>query len=371
MGFFFKRLETYTEVAPTEAMTDIITEILVEVLTIFGIATKEIRRGPTSECPNGCMPNVTDSCVGKFLKKLAGKSDLEDALKKLDRLTQEEARMALAELLKVTHGVRGDVKVIDGKVEDIGEDICDKVQGVNEKVQVVIDGARGMSSHSPIPSKIITFRCQGSELDYPTDGKQCKRSQVFVISYLGCCTLLVLRLIHRESVKTAPTSVALSRRSVHKSQHCSKGSTQGHDGVALSRKGSRRMEVYWLPIVDPRKTCVSICIFRAHAISPTLIFIAGSGKSVIWYVVYHLLRVGTHSSPVPPLFKTLWPYAKPDQPSWPISTSILGISASKPVTTCSFLSYPNLLLALALAATFSTAFIRHTKTAFDSPATTL
>ncbi|KAH8990871.1 hypothetical protein EDB92DRAFT_731641 [Lactarius akahatsu] len=48
IGFFFKRLETYTEVTPTAAMTDIITEIMVEVLTIFGIATKELRRGSAS-----------------------------------------------------------------------------------------------------------------------------------------------------------------------------------------------------------------------------------------------------------------------------------------------------------------------------------
>ncbi|KAI9446944.1 hypothetical protein BJY52DRAFT_1228575 [Lactarius psammicola] len=46
MEFFFKRLETYTEITPTAAMTDIITEIMVAVLTIFGIATKELRRGP-------------------------------------------------------------------------------------------------------------------------------------------------------------------------------------------------------------------------------------------------------------------------------------------------------------------------------------
>ena len=49
MEFFFKRLETYTEVAPTAAMTDVITKIMVEVLSIFGIATKELRRGPASE----------------------------------------------------------------------------------------------------------------------------------------------------------------------------------------------------------------------------------------------------------------------------------------------------------------------------------
>jgi hypothetical protein len=46
---FFKRLELYTEVPPTSAMTDIIIEIMVEVLTILGIATKEIRQGRLSE----------------------------------------------------------------------------------------------------------------------------------------------------------------------------------------------------------------------------------------------------------------------------------------------------------------------------------
>ena len=46
-------------------------------------------------------------------------ADLEDALKKLDRLTQEEARMALSEVLGITHSVRDDVKVVDGKVDDI------------------------------------------------------------------------------------------------------------------------------------------------------------------------------------------------------------------------------------------------------------
>ena len=48
---FFKRLETYTEVPPTAAMTDIIVKIMVEVLNIFALATKEIRQGLTSKPP--------------------------------------------------------------------------------------------------------------------------------------------------------------------------------------------------------------------------------------------------------------------------------------------------------------------------------
>ena len=92
---------------------------MVEVLKIFGIATKEIRRGLASQFPMGCVSNLTELRVERFLRKLAGMVDLEDALKKLDRLTQEEARMALSEVLGITHSVRDEVKVVDGKVDDI------------------------------------------------------------------------------------------------------------------------------------------------------------------------------------------------------------------------------------------------------------
>ena len=48
---FFKRLESYTAVPPTDAMTDIIVKIMIEVLNIFAIATKEIRQGRASASP--------------------------------------------------------------------------------------------------------------------------------------------------------------------------------------------------------------------------------------------------------------------------------------------------------------------------------
>ena len=46
---FFKRLETYTEVRPTEAMTDVTVRILIEVLSILAIATKQIKQGRSSK----------------------------------------------------------------------------------------------------------------------------------------------------------------------------------------------------------------------------------------------------------------------------------------------------------------------------------
>jgi hypothetical protein len=116
--YFFKRLETYTEVRPNAAMTDVIVAIMVEVLNVMAIATKEIKQGRTSEL------STADSCIcigsadrrsEKYLKKLMGKTDIEDALRRLDKLTQEEVRMATAQLLELTHGVGDTVKlVLDG-----------------------------------------------------------------------------------------------------------------------------------------------------------------------------------------------------------------------------------------------------------------
>jgi hypothetical protein len=57
---------------------------------------------------------------------LTGNRDVEDSLERLDKLTQEEVRMASAELLKMTHSV-------DDRVKGVG----DKVQGIDDKLDQV------------------------------------------------------------------------------------------------------------------------------------------------------------------------------------------------------------------------------------------
>jgi hypothetical protein len=46
---FFRPHEIYTEVRPTTEMIDLIIQIMVEVLSILGIATKEIKQGRISK----------------------------------------------------------------------------------------------------------------------------------------------------------------------------------------------------------------------------------------------------------------------------------------------------------------------------------
>ena len=48
----------------------------------------------------------------KFAKKLLGDSEIEAVLQKLGRLTQDEARMTVAQTLGIVHGLVGSMKVV-------------------------------------------------------------------------------------------------------------------------------------------------------------------------------------------------------------------------------------------------------------------
>ena len=92
------------------------------------------------------------------MKKLVGRTDLEDRLKRLDKLTYEEAQMAMAQVLKATHTVRESMRgVADmligvddqvARVEDGVTSVNDRVAGVDDKVEQV----KSLSSPSIINS---------------------------------------------------------------------------------------------------------------------------------------------------------------------------------------------------------------------------
>src|SRR5216684_115927 len=88
------------------------------------------------------MTLLTEGWLEKYLKKLIGKTEIEDALKRLDKLTQEEARMAAAENLKVAHTVDERVKGVVDTVEAIDNKVAgvdDRVAGVENQVAAIND----------------------------------------------------------------------------------------------------------------------------------------------------------------------------------------------------------------------------------------
>ncbi len=80
----------------------------------------------------------------KFGKKLIGRTDIEDALKKLDKLTHEEAWMGIAQNLKATHTVGESVRRVAEEVvaiENRVANVDDRVRAVDDRVTEVIRGA--------------------------------------------------------------------------------------------------------------------------------------------------------------------------------------------------------------------------------------
>ena len=109
-----------------------------------------------------------DSSPEKYLKKLLGKTDIEDALKRLDKLTQDEVRMATAQLLTLTHGVDHKVTRIDDEVKGVSG----KVRDIDDKVRVVHEGT---------PYVMLTYSCLLKRLCGQMERKQeqsCNLQQV-------------------------------------------------------------------------------------------------------------------------------------------------------------------------------------------------
>ena len=82
------------------------------------------------------MLPLTEPFSEKYLKRLIGKTDIEDALKRLDTLTQEEGRMAAAQVLKVTSAV---VDKVQG-IADHMVSVDNRVVGVDDRMKDVYDG---------------------------------------------------------------------------------------------------------------------------------------------------------------------------------------------------------------------------------------
>jgi hypothetical protein len=101
-------------------MTEIIVKIMVELLSILAQAKKQIKHGRLSERPPGPLPRlsltVPKHIAEQFAKKLLGDSEIENILRRLDRLTQDEVRMTEAHILEVVHGLMNNMKVVmDGE----------------------------------------------------------------------------------------------------------------------------------------------------------------------------------------------------------------------------------------------------------------
>ena len=93
-------------------MTGMIVKILVELLSVLALATKQVEQGRFSKCAVTQLLSMAECAAEKFAQKLLGESEIEAVLQRLDRLTQDEARMTGAQTLSVVYGLVGSMKVV-------------------------------------------------------------------------------------------------------------------------------------------------------------------------------------------------------------------------------------------------------------------
>ena len=163
---FFRRLEIYTNVPPTPAMTDMMVKIMVEVLDILATATKEMKQSRFSESILLLEFLKAYTCSELFLKRVAGITKLDDGLQKLDKMTNEEARMANAEVLRLAHKIDGKVEGVDNKVQGVCnqvKEVDQKVRRINKDVQVVSAQVQGVDENVKIVEEKVQAVIDGAQ----------------------------------------------------------------------------------------------------------------------------------------------------------------------------------------------------------------
>jgi len=100
-----KPLDIYTQIPPTPSIDEIVVKILAELLSTLALTTKELMHGRRSECVLADMLLLTQYNAERFFKKIPKEKDAEAVLRRLDRLSQAEARTTAAETLKVVHSL--------------------------------------------------------------------------------------------------------------------------------------------------------------------------------------------------------------------------------------------------------------------------
>jgi hypothetical protein len=94
-------------------MTEMVIKILVELLSALALVTRQVKQGKTSESIVGeVLYNLIQCNVENLVKKLLGEKDVEAVIQRLDRLTQDEARITAAQTLEVVYGLVQNMRVV-------------------------------------------------------------------------------------------------------------------------------------------------------------------------------------------------------------------------------------------------------------------
>ena len=177
---FLQRLECYIGMPLTGDMTELLGKIMSQVLSILALSTKAMMDMRISELDYPlCRSSMANYGAEKILKKLAGRTDVEDAVLQLDTLTKEESLMVVVRNLEVAHRIDGNVETTRVLTEDIDdnvkaakaltEDVSDNVKVIDHDLKATKDSTQRLLSvfvyaNFSLYSKIVSAEVQRSSL---------------------------------------------------------------------------------------------------------------------------------------------------------------------------------------------------------------
>jgi hypothetical protein len=99
--FFLQRLKRYIGIKQLpQELKELLVKIMAQVLSVLAFSTKVIKERAISGSIRSTHTSLADYDAGKFLKKITRRTEVDDALQRLNMLTNEESLTAAARTLE-------------------------------------------------------------------------------------------------------------------------------------------------------------------------------------------------------------------------------------------------------------------------------
>ena len=157
IDFFLKRLKSYTSVRLTPEMIELLAKIMAQVLSVLALSTKVMKQKRISVSILSIYLFLADYDTEQFMKRLVGRKEVEDALQRLDALTNEEALMTAARTLEV-------VDQVDEHVTEVKE----VIHRVEDKVEANLGTSQRVETHV-VETKEVAYEISDNVADMRRD----------------------------------------------------------------------------------------------------------------------------------------------------------------------------------------------------------
>ena len=114
---------------------------MAQVLSVLAFSTKVIKERAISGSMASIHTSLADYDAEKFLKKTIRRTEVDDALQRLNMLTNEAGLTTAARTLELASNIDGNVTEMKAVLDTVAVDAKEKARGIKKDVEVARRGA--------------------------------------------------------------------------------------------------------------------------------------------------------------------------------------------------------------------------------------